>query len=108
MRKASRVPRIGLVGIAALAAWAFTACGGAGAGLESEEQGVQVLTRAEAAKRKEAMQQQSVTCTDTYGVCKVGRCELPVDDFQQFTETCCDSLGHCTVTQWKICGCVSP
>ena len=97
-----------LVGISALAIWALAACGGPAAELEQEEQGVQVLTRAEAAKRKETLQQQSVTCTESYGVCKVGRCELPVDDYQQVRETCCDGLGNCTVQTWKVCGCVSP
>ncbi|NVJ28647.1 MULTISPECIES: hypothetical protein [Myxococcus] len=50
--------------------------------------------------------QAAVTCTETYGQCRVGRCELgPNDRFQLLTRVCCDAAGACTTTTTRICGC---
>jgi len=34
------------------------------------------------------------TCTETDGICKVGRCEFPNDTFMMITELCCTN-GVC-------------
>ena len=46
-------------------------------------------------------------CTDTFGACKVGQCELgPHDTFQRITEVCCDANGqNCTTELYRLCGC---
>jgi hypothetical protein len=45
------------------------------------------------------------TCTDTFGPCKVGKCELgPLDHFQNVTTVCC-TAGVCTTTHLRLCGC---
>src|ERR1700760_1433003 len=43
-------------------------------------------------------------CTDTFGVCKVGQCELgPHDTFQRITEVCCDANGqNCTTELYRL------
>jgi hypothetical protein len=46
------------------------------------------------------------TCTETFGTCKVGQCELgPHDTFQRITEVCCDASGACTTELYRLCGC---
>jgi hypothetical protein len=47
------------------------------------------------------------TCTDTFGACKVGACELgPHDTFQRITEVCCDANGqNCETELYRLCGC---
>jgi hypothetical protein len=46
------------------------------------------------------------TCTETFGVCKVGQCELgPNDTFQRITEVCCTAGGSCTTELYRLCGC---
>ncbi|GEN05714.1 hypothetical protein MFU01_07510 [Myxococcus fulvus] len=50
--------------------------------------------------------QAAVTCTETWGTCNVGRCELgALDTFQILTTTCCDANGACTTTRKRVCGC---
>lgn len=50
--------------------------------------------------------QAAVTCTETYGQCRVGRCELGANDrVQTLTRVCCDESGTCTTTTMRICGC---
>ncbi|MCK8503639.1 MULTISPECIES: hypothetical protein [Myxococcus] len=50
--------------------------------------------------------QAAVTCTETWGTCNVGRCELgALDRFAILTTTCCDANGACTTTRKRICGC---
>jgi hypothetical protein len=45
------------------------------------------------------------TCTETWGACKVGACELGLNDvFLVITEVCC-SGGTCTTERYKLCGC---
>jgi len=46
-------------------------------------------------------------CTETFGECKVGQCELgPRDHFQRVTEVCCDANGlNCTTELYRLCGC---
>jgi hypothetical protein len=46
-------------------------------------------------------------CTDTFGACKVGQCELgPHDTVQRITEVCCDANGaNCTTELYRECGC---
>jgi hypothetical protein len=46
-------------------------------------------------------------CTETFGACKVGQCELgPRDHFQRITEVCCDANGqNCTTELYRLCGC---
>lgn len=45
------------------------------------------------------------TCTETFGACRTGRCELPNDTFQTITEVCCTPSGGCTTERYKLCGC---
>ncbi|QSQ13882.1 hypothetical protein [Myxococcus landrumensis] len=50
--------------------------------------------------------QAAATCTETWGECRVGRCELgALDTFQILTTTCCDAAGACTTTRRRVCGC---
>ncbi|QSQ22509.1 hypothetical protein JY651_46615 [Pyxidicoccus parkwayensis] len=50
--------------------------------------------------------QAATTCTETYGECRVGRCELGANDtFQVVTTTCCTAAGACTTTRLRLCGC---
>jgi len=45
------------------------------------------------------------TCTETWGACKTGACELgPNDVFLVITEVCC-SGATCTTERYKLCGC---
>ena len=48
-----------------------------------------------------------VTCTETFGVCKVvAVCEgIPNDTRQLITETCCTAGGSCTTELYSLCGC---
>lgn len=53
-----------------------------------------------------ALSPSAVTCTETYGECKIGPCELgPRDHFQIVTTTCCNAAGSCTTTRFRLCGC---
>jgi len=46
------------------------------------------------------------SCTTTFGVCKVGRCELGANDTVQIvTEVCCTPGGGCTTERYRLCGC---
>jgi hypothetical protein len=49
----------------------------------------------------------NVTCTDTFGVCKVvSVCEGIRNDTRQIiTETCCTAAGSCTTELYGLCGC---
>jgi hypothetical protein len=81
---------------------AFAACAGVSAEEDSTapEQSVQVqtITRSIGANTE--------TCTETFGECKVGQCELgPHDTFQRVTEVCCDASGSCTTELYRLCGC---
>lgn len=45
-------------------------------------------------------------CTETYGECRIGPCELgPRDHYQTYTRTCCNANGACTTTRLRLCGC---
>lgn len=48
-----------------------------------------------------------VTCTDTFGECKVVPvCEGIRNDTRQIiTETCCTASGSCTTELYGLCGC---
>lgn len=48
-----------------------------------------------------------VTCTETFGECKVvATCEgIPNDTAQRITETCCTAAGSCTTELYRLCGC---
>lgn len=45
------------------------------------------------------------TCTETWGACKTGQCELGANDvFLVITEVCCTG-GTCTTERYRLCGC---
>jgi hypothetical protein len=89
---------------------AFTACADVspaddpGDPAPTESARVQTITQGTAAPF--SVSPNTVTCTDTFGVCKVGQCELGANDtFQRVTEVCCDSSGSCTTELYRLCGC---
>ncbi|WP_163994443.1 hypothetical protein [Pyxidicoccus caerfyrddinensis] len=92
-----------LRGLLFMVALSVVGCGGAPMELEEEtptEGSVSTLPAGE-------VSQSAVTCTETYGQCRVGQCELGANDtFQVYTKTCCDSAtGACTTQRLRICGC---
>jgi hypothetical protein len=78
---------------------AFAACGVAPeTTTNAEGEQVQSITR--------TVNGQAETCTETFGVCKVGACELGLHDtFQRITEVCCDAAGNCETELYRLCGC---
>jgi hypothetical protein len=76
-------------------------CGG-GSGVLEEE----TTTQGPAAEAEGQVSQAATTCTETWGQCRVGQCELgPNDTYQHYTQTCCTDTGVCTTQRWRICGC---
>ena len=79
-------------------AMTFAACGVAPeTTVNAEGEQVQTITR--------TVNGASETCTETFGVCKVGQCELGANDtFQRVTEVCCTN-GVCHTENYRLCGC---
>ncbi|MBJ6764158.1 hypothetical protein JGU66_25570 [Myxococcaceae bacterium JPH2] len=85
-----------------MSVFAVVGCGGAAMEMEPETTGEASQTEAPAGD----VSQSAVTCTDTYGECRVGQCELgPNDHFQIYTHTCCTAAGACTTQRIRLCGC---
>jgi hypothetical protein len=93
--------------ILCLGALSFAACG---VDTSEQESGAVVESSLTAPSEEEvspgAPTPSTVTCTETFGECKVGPCELgPRDRFQIVTTTCCNTAGSCTITRFRLCGC---
>ncbi len=89
-----------------------TALTGTACGATTTEQGDGVdykglLAESPSGDFKTASAGQAATqCTETFGQCSVGPCELgPRDHFQIVTRTCCTAAGACTTTRMRLCGC---
>jgi hypothetical protein len=91
-----------LRGVLFMVALSVVGCGGAPMELEEEaltEDSTSTMPGGE-------VSQSAVTCTETFGQCRVGQCELGANDtFQVYTKTCCDAAGACTTQRLRICGC---
>ncbi|WP_158501820.1 hypothetical protein [Vitiosangium sp. GDMCC 1.1324] len=91
-----------LRGLLCMVALSVVGCGGAPVEMEEE-----TSTESPAAVAPEGeVSQAALTCTETYGECRVGQCELgPADHFQIYTKTCCNAAGACTTQRIRLCGC---
>lgn len=72
----------------------------------STQQDVTDPQQAQTILRSQALPQPAEeTCTETWGACKTGACELgPNDVFLVITEVCCTG-ATCTTERYKLCGC---
>lgn len=91
-----------LRGLLFMVALSVVGCGGAPMELEEETSTEGPVSTVPAGE----VSQSAVTCTETYGQCRVGQCELGANDtFQVYTKTCCTDTGSCTTQRLRICGC---
>jgi hypothetical protein len=78
----------------------------AACGVESSEQEAVPAESVTASLPLDSQPRSALTCTETFGECRVGPCELgPRDHFQIVTETCCTAAGSCTTRRYRLCGC---